>query len=173
MGIFFHVDRLNKLNENSILEPMKFEIAEKYLGYSDVTAHGQLYLMKKPPIVEFYHNGIKHIESDGAIELFFESIRLMRYPDRPSRFQSFFALENLNDAQELRSIFRAVEASIWMVEANQYFKADMNLLKFGQNGLSALTNVNMYWLGESSNNPMWEVLLQPPIKLLERVISGN
>lgn len=134
-------------------------------GYS---RHGFGYLTEpvKPYSNEMGYGLIRH---EYATELVFELVRRLQYPSLPSRFTSLFASETIEDALEFRTSFIQTVCPIYKVESNDYFKADMKLLTFGQSSAHLLSFANRYWKGEGSDNPAWEHLLAHPVTVLERV----
>jgi hypothetical protein len=99
-------------------------------------------------------------------EWMFEMIRLSEFPDRPSRFQSFFGFETYEAAQKFA---QGTRSQILKIEYQQGFRADMNLLSFSSFP-NALQRGTRYWKGESgANDPNWEVLMQEPVTVLDTV----
>ena len=95
-------------------------------------------------------------------ELDCEYIRNNHFPDRPSRFQSFFACESVKSAEELMAKYQHVAGNIWEVEYDREpFRGDMNLL--------GLKEYKKYWRGEPGDDVFWEFLLVPPVKMIGRV----
>ncbi len=104
-----------------------------------------------------------------AIESTFELVRLWRFPDKPSRFISFYGCETFEEAQTFKQNYRGGNGFIFKVSAESYFKADMSLL---MTGASVITNYffeEKYWKGESGKNPFWEVLMRGPVTILSKV----
>jgi len=99
-------------------------------------------------------------------EWMFEMIRLSDFPDRPSRFQSFFGFETLEAAQKFA---QGTSSQILKIEYQQGFRADMNLLSFSSFP-NALQRGTKYWKGESgADDPNLEVLMQEPVTVLDTV----
>ncbi|MAS33418.1 MAG: hypothetical protein CL610_05390 [Anaerolineaceae bacterium] len=161
---FYHVDRLKRLATGQVVECNKEILGlDSLLGYSKVTQHGHFYLREVVP-AGTDSNGMS---INGALEVFFEAIRLNSFRERPSRFQSLFAYINIDEAIALReNNANNKECPIWEVEAVEYFCADMNLLKFGLNGIDAFSNAHKYWSGDGSKQPLWEYLLVSPITVI-------
>jgi hypothetical protein len=56
------------------------------------------------------------------------------------------------------------------VESDITFKVDMRLLIVPDLMLSLSYNAHRYWNGISiDNNPIWEYLLVPPVKVIRRI----
>lgn len=99
---------------------------------------------------------------EPAIELVFELVRKVHFPDQPSRYQSFFAWDNLDRARAFQR-FAMPNAPIYEVEAAGAIRKDMNLLRLGFSGLDGYLFAHRYWREEASDNPDWEYLLQFPV----------
>lgn len=100
-------------------------------------------------------------------EAFFELVRQAQFPDRTSRFQCYFGCESLEDAETFARDYG--DGDIWKVECEDHFRADMTLLKSFPFWLAA-ERAHLYWQAETNQaDPFWEVLMDPPIRVLERV----
>jgi len=102
-------------------------------------------------------------------EYLFEYVRKSYYLQRPSRFQSFFAFDNIEHAKDFRNKFCNSQGNICEIESKVSFKADMNLLTLGNSLLEADYYAHLYWKGETTGNPFWEYLLVPPVKVIRKV----
>ena len=63
-----------------------------------------------------------------SIEIIFELIRRLKFPERQSRFTSFFGCLTLDDARNLRSINFDNNGIIYKVACENFHVADMSLL---------------------------------------------
>jgi hypothetical protein len=166
MGQFFHVDReMRHLCPGYSIKLKHFTSS----GHPEAAA----YLNK------LYPNGVSRFGwsyLSGLVpqlqrvlverEMICEEIRLAGYPHRPSRFASIFACESLSDARALRENLGSPNATIWVVEWEFSFRADMHLLQV--KSLKEMPEaVHRYWSGESSTVPFWECLLAPPVTVIE------
>lgn len=112
------------------------------------------------------------------LELMWEYARRVFAPDAPSRFQSLFAFERLGDTQEFQAEFGNVR-SVWIVRSQRPpFRADMRWLTLAGSALIVSHTTASYWRQEGTaglppalapRRPLWEVLLRPPVEVLERV----
>jgi hypothetical protein len=162
---FFTVDRRNFLHINSVLQLEKHsDISPPHLQ-----AHADLIF---PEGVS--RHGDQHFLGDNRInpmsftELLFEYVRQAHFNYRPSRFTSFFAVETYAEAEVFNENFCGNIGTIWEVEATKHFRADMSLLTLGSN-LESSFSAHSYWKGEASQSPFWEILLEPPVKVLSQV----
>jgi len=112
------------------------------------------------------------------IEVLAEYIRRSNYPERISRFQSFFACKTIQDAERFVSLYPITtpegetrhQGDIWLVQCDTVaFEGDMTFLGLGDCWIDAITKLNLYWAGENGPNPLWEVLLRPPVTVVKKV----
>jgi hypothetical protein len=172
MGVFYHIDRINSLKENIQLSltryndvrPIEIQEHVNEMFPEGVSTHGERYFLK--------NESTPNIASPN-IEIFFEYVRKAFYPERPSRFQSYFGFETISDASNFSHCFPSdsgITPWLWEVEAELFFKADMNLLNQQKSVLIFSYLANKYWKGETINaSPIWEVLLIPPIIIKRRI----
>lgn len=104
-----------------------------------------------------------------TIELVFELVRKASFPSMPSRFQSVFAFETLSEAQNFKANNSKYPSLIYLVEGQRSVKLDMSLLKIGFNAAVGILLAEKYWSGQQSEIPEWEVLIQPPIKIIRQI----
>jgi hypothetical protein len=130
--------------------------------------HGRQYLLDR------YHRVQDGYGNDYTIhvpvmELAFELMRLSQFPEKPSRFTSFFGCETVEDAITFRGKYGDGQGEIWVVACEEYFRADMNYLYLGAGIPSTFVYTERYWRGEASTTPFWEILMQGPVAILEKV----
>lgn len=169
MKRYFTVDREKSLRENQIIDLIKYSDVKPpelqnhidFLFPEGVTNHGELYMLKgKIPA-----NGVNQV-----VEIIFEYVRRSHFPSCPSRFQSVFAHEDIDQAIKFRNEYGKSDSLIWEVESDPAFKADMRLLTLKGSLLVLSYNAHRYWKGfPSGNNPIWEFLIVPPIKVVRRI----
>ena len=169
MNSYFTVDRKKSLRENQIIDLIQYDDVkppelQKHIDLlfpDGVTNHGELYMVRgKTPA-----NGINQ-----AIELIFEYVRRSHFPLCPSRFQSIFAHDNIDQAIKFRDKYGKSDSVIWEIESDSAFKADMRLLTFEGSVLVLSYNAHRYWKGiPSGNDPIWEFLIVPPLKVVHRI----
>lgn len=113
----------------------------------------------------------KALLASPALELTFEYVRRARYPDRPSRFQCMFAVDSIDAAKAFRDKHADAGSSIWQIEAETLFRANMNMLYAGDSILVTSYRANTYWAGEPGRDgsPFWEYLLKCPVRIKKRV----
>lgn len=172
MAKFFTVDRWGTLSEGMELCTQRHtdinlpELQEHvdFLFSDGVSRHGDAY---------FLSNESKASVTSPAIELLFEYVRRSYFPNKPSRFTSFFGVSSLPAAVEFNARFGARKGAIWEVEASDYFRGDMNLLTSNATTLVHSYFAHLYWKGEDGPiQPFWEVLLVPPVRVLRQIIPA-
>lgn len=98
-------------------------------------------------------------------EFFVELVRMTEFEEYRSRFQSFFAFEELEEAISFYREHRSGPSQILEVTCEEYVKRDMNLVSgmfFG----TGIANANEYWQGNPGNDPpTWEIVMEPPVKI--------
>jgi len=180
---FYHVDRNRSLMSGQKIELTKFDninprLLQKHVDLmfpSGVSHYGDITFLNSNRKI----SGDSPYKFDGkdgsegcsaAIDIFFEYVRRSDYPNRPSRFESFFGFESLKDARKFREKYCDSNGFIWEVEYDNSIKADMNLLNLNGSLLVVSYNAHRYWTGvPGSPTPWWEVLLKPPIKVVKKV----
>ncbi|WP_152420083.1 hypothetical protein [Halorubrum distributum] len=102
-------------------------------------------------------------------EWVFELIRIAEFENAQSRFQSYFAWPTLEDAEQFVTNHREGEGSIYRVSCEEYEQRDMDLIETPHLGIGQ-ANARKYWNSEpGSESPTWEVVMEPPIDVLEKV----
>lgn len=167
MAQFYSLDRLGTLNQDleirltryNDINPAELQQHVDLLFPDGLSRHGEQYFLKNDSSPRF---------SAPSIEMLFEYVRRACFPDRPSRFQSMFAFESLNEAIEFKARYGNGQGTIWQIESIEYFKADMGLLILGNTILVHSYLAHKYWKGEAGERPIWEVLLVPPIRVIKK-----
>lgn len=168
MTKFFHFDRKSLLSEGDIINLTKYtDISPDYLQKhidkyypSGFTGHGEYYLLQGTSASKLINPNI---------EIFFEYVRRAYYKNKPSRFQSFFAFNSMEEVVKFIDKFQYKSGKLWEVECEKSYSADMSLLNIGSSILTYSYNAHLYWEGKSSDDPIWEVLLAPPVNIIQEV----
>ena len=98
-----------------------------------------------------------------------ELVRRASFPDRPSRFTSLFGTTTLHYAQRFRAGYGESTDRIFRVSCDRSFRCDMDLLRSSYSVLGAWLLATKYWNGEQGPNPLWEELMVPPVRKMDRV----
>ncbi|QAA31176.1 hypothetical protein [Clostridium manihotivorum] len=117
-------------------------------------------------------------------ELLLEKGRQAIDKNLPSRVNAIFSLDNIDRFNQLCSLMKVnlEDYDIWEVESENSFRGDMFLIDTiqglvisNQSILIASMLIDYYWKGEplqkflKSDEPFWEYLLQPPVKVIKKV----
>lgn len=167
----YHIDRCNALNVGDeinltiyndircIDSPLDLQEIVNEMFPNGVSYHGNAYFLNKPNIMD----------TSQDIELTFELVRRYKYPDKLSRFESFFAIDKTNIIPMINRLKCNINnIRIYEVEADIYSKHDMNLLIKSSNIVNTAL-AELYWKGETIFEPLYEYLLKPPVKILRQV----
>jgi hypothetical protein len=165
----FTVDRKGTLTEGTVLDRSQPSVPVpdvqahlRSLYPEGLTAHGFNHLIAPPP----------EGQANAQIELWFEWVRRAEFPATPSRYQSAFGCETIDNARSFRDhpTWGHAGSGIWEVEAEfDAFRADMACLKGTIPFYEVPYWANHYWSGKPSDNPSWELILTPPVRVLRRV----
>lgn len=180
MNEFYHVSRgdisgikeFNLYKFDGFIEAKPFYDASEFKEYkkdifpNGISKHGERYL----------HNAFKSTgpnlsftQNEFIIETTLELIRRLKFTERKSRFVSWFACLSLEDAKRVKmSVFKN-NGTIYKVSCNSFFKADMSLLRQAGSIIGIQIVAEKYWLGQASAVPFWEILMEPPITIIEKV----
>ncbi len=173
---YFTVDRGGTLSPSTIelqrwedIEPIELQAQVDEAFPDGLSRHGERYLLQA--------------ESAGLalqpnLELMWEYARRAFAPNAPSRFQSLFAFERMDDAKKFQAEFGQGKG-VWTVRSRQPpFRADMRWLTLAGSTLIVWHSAVSYWrqVGTAGlppalgpRRPLWEVLLVPPVDVLERI----
>lgn len=166
----YHLDRYDDLEAGETIEldeveglPVDGATALRELFPEGLSHHGRHYGRQ-----DLYEEDPDDLW-DFACEVVFELQRRARYPERPSRFQSVFGFETLDAVERFADGFVDDPRTVWEVEADSTFVADMHLVD-AEDLADGLRRADLYWRGATcSDDPLWEALLVPPIQIREAV----
>ncbi len=175
MSIFYHLDRSELLHAGFVirlmplpLEGRKQEEREAFLRLypSGVTRFGLSVVHKQPE--EWTNLTLER-------EINFERVRLTRFPACPSRYVSVFACEDIEALIKVRSQFDLPyqfnpRGCIWKIEGTSHFWGDMNWCpEWDRSSDYALCE---YWSQRTTDRPIIEHLLAPPVTVLEPILDA-
>jgi hypothetical protein len=144
-------------------EDLRAHVAE--LFPEGLSLHGWQYMVERHDFIRPTNSDALFVNHNMVVELVFEYVRRAVLPLRRSRFQSFFAWESLEMARACRKEGQA----LYRVEPSSIFRADQSWLTIGaQNAIASLCG-HRYWSGAPSDTPRWEILLAPPVRIMERI----
>lgn len=130
-----------------------------------ISSHGKKYLLDEYLLIDSPQGPVPYTPHIPMIELVSELVRRIYFPDKPSRFTTLFAWGSRDEAVEFQQQYGT--GNIYEVEAEEFFRGDMNLLLLGGSCIGALQYATMYWKGEGCCTPRWEYLLVPPIHVID------
>ncbi len=187
--IYYTVDRKNTLNLGQKLELTKtdthsspnFQFSGFFSGPELVShinelfpeglsKHGwdfikQKFLRNKAP--DYETTNMVEMDTAYILEMNLEYTRRIFYAEKPSRFQSIFAWESIEDARKFKARFPNETPKIFAIEGKRMHKADMHMLLLGLNNASASLLAHKHWKSLSSLNPYWEIALELPVHVID------
>lgn len=179
--VFYHVDRLKELQMGLV------ELRSDYREFDDICRSFATNLFPEG-MSRFGFIYSAPVSQDNAsfypaiTESVFEHFRRLYFPERPSRFQSFFLAEDLASALAWKeSLSDSQESIIWEVEETNYFKADALWRDAVNNWMTEKQIVSMpmlynqamfYWSGTASHTPRWELIAKLPVRVLRQHIPS-
>ena len=169
MSCYYHVDRLRSLQEGDTLSLQRWtDVNPQFLQEhvdslfpEGLTRHGEQYLLRSTQSL-----GI----ASPRIELLWGYVRRASFPDRPSRYQSVFGWESEEDAGRFNVQYASDNGAICELDCDEAVRADMTLLCGNMSALVSSYFAHLYWEGKANPDekvePLWEVLLRPPVRVL-------
>ena len=189
MARYYTVDRSGKLSTGQEVRPDTDFSASEFFPVQDhftrqdleeltqqlfpggLTFHGKRYLLDECLIMTTPLGPAPYVPHIPMIELVFELVRRVFFAEKPSRMTSIFAWATRSEAVAFQKDYGG--ASICEIEAETFFRGDMNLLFLGGSGVGAMLFAMKYWRGESSPTPRWEYLLVPPVRVIGITKEGE
>lgn len=171
MAVFYHVDVRGEIQQGETITTMPVTSSKYPEGAKEVNRMFPL------GISYFGATIMLHMDPDCldvAIEQILEMIRRQFRGkcdvDFPSRMSSLFACGDLQSARSFQKRFQRPDGRIWEVECNDFFRGDMSFICH-----DVASNRNLavhYWQGrQRSDEPFWEYLLRPPVKVVREIID--
>ncbi len=178
MPTYYHLDRGHRLQEGAVIERSR-NTSPKWFD-DGLSLHGESYLRGTFQTKIINDKGKERFAVDQctSLELLWELVRLNKFQGAPSRLQSFFAFESLDDARQFQALKQC--GTIWEVEtADPGFRADMSLLQTLPETGDVLQLADIYWaqfegydrsgMPTEWGPPVWEVLLSAPVRVVRAV----
>jgi hypothetical protein len=132
-----------------------------------ISPHGQMYLFNQNLIIK-YPNGspANFVPADPIKEAIFELIRRSEFPDKPSRMQSMFAWQTMDEALNfIQNYGNNQNCRIFEIESDSGVVLDMGLLLLGGQVMGAYELARRYWSGEIVPGHASEVLIPLPTRV--------
>jgi len=162
----FTVDRRNRLHEGfecaltvyDDVEPSYINELAHELCPGGVSLHGEAYLLRAEESA---------LITDASTEIIFEWVRRAKYPHRPSRYQSLFAVADVESAKDFMRITNSPGSPIFEITADNAYRADMRLLDARMSAIVKSHFANLYWQGAPHpvEMPFWEWLVPCPMTI--------
>ena len=166
----FTVDRRKSLSEGFVCEltehndisPIEISDLCRELCPGGVSFHGELYLVRNERSTNV---------TDADTEIIFEWVRRAKYPYRSSRYQSLYALDDLEAARHFMKSTGAWGSPVFEVATDEPFRADMRLLDSRMSAIVKSYFANLYWQGlpHPADPPFWEWLVPCPVTIGRQV----
>ncbi|MGO9914438.1 MAG: hypothetical protein ACLQIB_06945 [Isosphaeraceae bacterium] len=172
MGVFYHLDRTGEsLRAGQILE---FGPLPAGLSPDELAIFGTLC---PTGVTRFGHDILTKQLEPNALERELEVERIRRdcYPHRITRYAVIFGCKAMPDVDVLRWQFfdpsyNGQRGRVWKIRGTAVFRADMNWFK--EHCGDYTTAAHAYWSQQESERPLIEYLLQPPVTVLEEILSA-
>ena len=171
--IAYHVDRTSKLQvgqEINLQQNIKLDNLFQIYNHS-FSQHGINFL-----------NG-SYNNASAIWEICLEFIRVNYFSQYPSRYQSFFGVKNINDAIFWKGYFSNstnTKINICKIDFSSCFEFDVNWLsgislasspdnyQFSSSTIADFLHKSYkYWNQEKTDNPINELLIIPPVKIID------
>lgn len=188
MNEYFTVDRNKSLTPGQILnidtyiDNRKFWPIQNIVDKNDLanlvnelypnglTEHGKRYLLDECLVIPTSNGPAPSVPHMPMIELIFELVRRLEFPNQISRFQVIYGWDSVEDAKKFKLLHGTNDSSIYAVTCEESVRLDMNLLYLGGSSIGSIFFARKYWRGEAGNNPQWEILMKPPVEVV-RIIE--
>jgi hypothetical protein len=181
--IYYHVDRKGALREGQEISLFNLNTKNMFTNdyFSNRVSHaGMVYLSDV---------GISDIKAlfHRFRELEFEYVRRLHYPEKPSRFQSFFCTETLQEAKQWVGFFRDSSDNTRIIKIfseisgsshDAYWRDNFYRDNSDKDVLSVYEEheyAHNYWVGRQSERPRREIvvpLLNNKVTVLERILTS-
>lgn len=177
---FYHIDKDNSLLVGETLSLIPFDRISNAPTRVDISKlnildglshHGQKYLCS---VLNRYSD-----KNSTDIELVFELIRQLYFPNCISRFQSIFCCPSIDDLQkfwwDIATSSYCSHIVTMSVPDGCYSKHDASFLNLGgHNGhcysnLVSIERAFHYWNGDMSSNPQIEYLVKLPVTITQSI----
>ncbi|QDP44155.1 hypothetical protein SEA_JUJU_39 [Gordonia phage JuJu] len=158
MPTYFTVDRLGTLSEGAVVETTHSGTGTDLIP-EYVSRHGARYLT-----VDVWSHWCPQQGNgrDMMIELVWELARRQVNPQAPSRLECLFAWATIDQARAFRG---ASGGTIYEVEAERGFKADMAHLGVDGTLVDIAARTSAYWKQLPGPRVQWEHLLTLPVTI--------
>ncbi|MBX0284749.1 hypothetical protein EGH22_00260 [Halomicroarcula sp. F28] len=131
--------------------------------------HGLISFLYRSKSKDSGYEGTHYEPGSVLFEAGMELVRQAEYEDEQSRFQSYFGGRTFEEADRYRQQYRGGDGKIVEVECESFEVRDMDLVE-ATSFIDILRKGRKYWEGDAgSDDPNWEVLMEPPVKVVDIV----
>ncbi|EAA7255178.1 DUF2441 domain-containing protein [Salmonella enterica subsp. enterica serovar Newport] len=170
--VLYSADRRGRYNTNALMEFSSIvpSVTDSYVVDSLIGAefdfkiaeHGLRYLFPR-----------RDLNGTDLMELIVELVRRLQFPTKPSRYQSIFACDKIEDANYFRENHREHDGpqpiyEILVGDNTNIHRGDMRLLDLNpstDNAAIVFTKAIWYWSGIASREPFWEYVIPLPAQI--------
>ena len=174
----YHIDRANRLYPLQILYSIEseciidkkgredFKLIQKDYYKEGLSQHGISYFLSNPQTSNYT------MPLSGVMDIVFEYERLLNYPDKLSRYQSFFAFDKKGVLEFIeRNHLKDDIFKIYEVESDYYEKHNLSLIGGGTH-FEMAKFAKLYW--ENKADPLkrtilYEYLMEFPVYIVKEV----
>lgn len=172
MTTYFRVDRINAYSEGDTITltspediPSDFIQVLNMLAPGGLSPHGLVYCTNPSALAA---------DKSVAIDLSLELFRRSFFASKPSRYQSVFAWDNLEDAQAFREKLLPEFPNCVINEvstaSDNIHRGDMSILANNTTNLVYTDILRLYWSSFTfRDDPLWEYVLPLPVTVGRRV----
>ena len=172
--IVYRLDRRNQHHEGQLIDFIQNPYPNHHLGLDFLSEHGLTYI--KAMMATHYNNYGELISP--IIENNFEVHRRNNFPDKPSRYQSVFAVKQLTDFHLWKEHF-SIDRNSRIFEIDicdkLFFEADARHLINDSTASSIADDLRAYfakinyWSGRFTDNPLPEIVIKLPVTIGKQV----
>ncbi len=176
---FYHVDRGRILRKDQILStmPMGFGAATKSRVFADSMRDGLTRFGFRHGMGWAFDDQMRPVGMQAPphmpVEQLYEAIRMGFHPNMISRFRAIFGCRTLEGARQFAAKYPGgssqTEFAIWRVEATRFAELDLHLVNGHVSYPHTHDTALDYWSGHHSPTPLLEVLMEPPVRVVEFV----
>lgn len=170
--VLYSADRRGRYDANTLMEfssilPAVTDsyVVDDFIGEKfdfKIAEHGLRYLFPR-----------RNLTGTDLMELIVELVRQLQFPIKPSRYQSIFACEKVEEANYFREHYREHDGpqpiyEILTDDNTNLHRGDMRLLDLeasADNAAIVFTKAIWYWSGLSSQEPCWEYIIPLPAQV--------
>lgn len=177
MKKYFSVDRRNQYAEGKLVslrtEPNPSPELHAHIGQlfpEGLSQHGNTYFGHPQPLAILSLTDRNSL----LLEMLLEGTRKAYFPDKPSRYQSMYAFDSLDEALAFRQSHSHPGAHIYELEPQaRVHRGDMAIYRINLRVAEIDQSMHLYWQGKTrdtdGHRSEWEHVLELPVLIGRRV----